>query len=174
MPLRLRKALLSDVPILDAWDKEPHVIESGGSDDVILWAEDIDEDPPWRDLLIAETEQGPVGIVYLIDPAQEDTQYWARYFAPDPVPHDLRALDIWIGARENLSKGYGTEMMRQALALCFAVPTVQRVLIDPLVRNSAAIRFYERLGFEALKYHRFGNDECLVHQFQRRDWANPP
>lgn len=51
-----------------------------------------------------------------------------RVIASDPND-DLRAIDIWIGGAADLGKGYGTEMMRQAIARCFADPAVTAFLI---------------------------------------------
>ena len=42
---------------------------------------------------------------------------------------------------------HGTAMMRLALWRCFADPAAAAVLLDPLVANEGAQRFYERLGF---------------------------
>ena len=42
-----------------------------------------------------------------------------------------------------------------------------RVWIDPLASNEAAIRFYERLGFEFVEERDFGDDHCRVYRFAR-------
>jgi aminoglycoside 6'-N-acetyltransferase len=60
------------------------------------------------------------------------------------VPPDLRAVDLWIGDAADLGRGYGTEMMRLALARCFEQPRV---------------RFVER--------RRFGRDDCFVYRLDR-------
>ena len=84
----------------------------------------------------------------------------------------MRAIDIWIGEPTELGKGYGTTMMRLALARCFADPAVTEVLIDPLTSNTRAQRFYQRLGFKFLEHRRFGDDDCSVYRLDRDDWAN--
>lgn len=80
------------------------------------------------------------------------------------------AHSIWIGEADDLGKGHGTQIMRLALARCFADPTVTAVLIDPLASNPRAHRFYERLGFEFLEYRRFGTDECRVYRLARSQY----
>jgi len=45
------------------------------------------------------------------------------------------------------------------------------VLVDPLVSNTRAHRFYERLGFKLLERRRFGDDDCLVCRLARRDYV---
>ena len=41
----------------------------------------------------------------IIDPLAEPTHYWGE------VEPNLRALDIWIGEKDALGRGYGTAMM---------------------------------------------------------------
>lgn len=159
----LRAATPADAPLLRRWDEEPHVVQSDPNDDW-NWEVELPRNPDWRELLIAEVAGRPVGFLQIIDPAREDSHYWGA------VPANLRAIDIWIGEAADLGKGYGTEMMRLALARCFADPAVTAVLIDPLASNVRAIRFYERLGFRAIGPRRFGEDDCLVHELSRADW----
>jgi len=58
-------------------------------------------------------------------------------------------------------------MMRQTLERCFKEGSVQAVLIDPLASNTAAHRFYERLGFAFVEERDFGDDHCFVYQLTR-------
>ncbi len=79
-------------------------------------------------------------------------------------------IDIWIGEASDLGKGYGTEMMKQALEMCFAVPSVTAVLIDPLQNNTRAHKFYEKFGFKFLENRRFGKDDCRIYRLYRQNW----
>ncbi|NEQ54664.1 MAG: GNAT family N-acetyltransferase, partial [Leptolyngbya sp. SIO3F4] len=72
----------------------------------------------------------------------------------------------------DLGKGYGTQMMHLALARCFAEPDVTDVLIDPLVSNTRAHRFYERLGFRQIERRQFGDDDCFVYRLTREEWSH--
>ena len=99
------------------------------------------------------------------DPAQEETRYWC-----DVAPN-LRAIDIWIGEESDLGCGYGTEIMQLWLSRYFAKSEVTAVLIDPLISNTAAHRFYERLGFRRQQQRRFGPDDCYVYCLTRQNWA---
>lgn len=161
--LRLRPATPADVPLLRHWDEQPHVIESDPNDDW-NWESEIGTENPWREQLIAELDGRPIGFLQIIDPALEETHYWGD------VPRNLRALDIWIGEATDLGKGYGTQMMHLALARCFADRAVTAVLIDPLVSNTRAHVFYERLGFRVLERRMFGEDDCLVMRLKRTDY----
>ena len=169
----LRPASLTDAAILKAWDKEPHVIAATSDDPE---ADTAFEDIVWEDELAAQSDVGryyiaeldgrPIGAMQIIDPHLEPTHYWGE------VPPNLRALDIWIGVASELGKGYGEEMMRQALAICFGDPVVTAVLIDPLASNTRAHKFYRRLGFVPAGRRSFGKDDCLVHELAREDWRS--
>ena len=117
--------------------------------------------PGYGEQLIAEVDGVPIGLLQIIDPAEEERHYWGE------VPANLRAIDIWIGEAAYLGRGYGTRMMQLAIGRCFAAPAVEAILIDPLARNTRAIRFYQRLGFKPVEERRFGEDLCLVHRLER-------
>jgi aminoglycoside 6'-N-acetyltransferase len=157
----LRPAAPADAALLRRWDREPHVIAATGEDGNWGWEAELPRQVPWREFLIAEADGVPVGFVQIIDPAEEDTHYWG-----DCGPN-LRAIDIWIGPAAMLGRGIGTEMMRQAIARCFAAPEVAAIVIDPLEANLRARRFYERLGFRPLGPRRFGYDDCVVYRLDR-------
>jgi aminoglycoside 6'-N-acetyltransferase len=157
----LRSATLADVPLLEHWDAQPHVIAATGDDDAADWRDELVRTRPWAAHLIAEEAGRPVGIVQIIDPAREETHYWG-----DCGP-GLRAIDIWIGEADDLGRGLGAEMMRLALARCFDDSEVSAVIIDPLAANVRARRFYERLGFVEVGPRRFGTDDCMVYRFDR-------
>lgn len=159
--VRLRLATPADAPLLRAWDEQPHVIDSTGADDRDDWDEQLARDVPWREFLIAEADGVPVGAMQVIDPAEEESHYWGD------CPPNLRAIDIWIGPPEWLGRGVGTQMMRLAVARCFADPAVEAILIDPLAENLRARRFYERLGFREVGPRRFGDDDCVVYRLDR-------
>ncbi len=162
--ITLRAATPGDLALLQRWDEQPHVIAADPNDDW-GWEEELAHDPPWREQLIAEREGVPIGFIQIIDPALEESHYWGEC-APN-----LRAIDIWIGEAEHLGRGYGTVMMRLALARCFAAPEVEAVLIDPLADNAGARRFYERMGFVFVEHRRFGADHCAVYRLERSAWA---
>lgn len=168
MAITLRRATLADVPLLEHWDSQPHVITCSGSDDTCDWREELSLNVDWYECIIAELHGRPIGVIQIIDPAEEETHYWGN------CGPDLRAIDIWIGKLEDLGKGYGTEMMEQAHERCFACETVKAILLDPLVNNEGAHRFYERLGYQRIDHRMFGEDDCFVYQLTRSDWAEGP
>jgi len=161
--LTLRKATLDDLPTLAVWDEQSHVIESDPNDDW-QWESELGREVDWREQLVAEIDGRPIGFIQIIDPAREESHYWGD------VPENLRAIDIWIGMKEDLGKGYGTRMMELTLDRCFSDPLVEAVIIDPLESNTRACAFYERLGFQFVDNRTFGLDRCAVYCIDRRDW----
>lgn len=161
--MKLRPATPDDLELLRYWDQQPHVVAADPNDDW-AWEVELGRTPDWREQLIAEIDDRPIGFMQIIDPAREETRYWGD------APAGLRAIDIWIGERNDLGKGYGSQMMRLALHRCFAEEDVTAVLIDPLAGNTRAHRFYERLGFRRIERRRFGEDDCFVYRLERTDW----
>ncbi len=150
----------ADAPLLRRWDEAPHVVASDPNDDW-GWESELARSPDWREQLIAEVDGRPIGFVQIIDPAREESRYWGD------IGDNLRAIDLWIGDAADLGRGYGTRIMQLALERCFADPAVRAVLIDPLASNTAAHRFYERLGFRFVERRRFGADDCFVYRLER-------
>ena len=161
--MHLRPATPDDLALLRHWDEQPHVIAAGADGDW-QWESELRRSPAWREQLIAELDGRPIGFLQIIDPALEDSHYWGV------VPANLRAIDIWIGEASDLGQGHGTRMMRMVLERCFADPAVVAALIDPLVSNTRAHRFYERLGFVKVERRWFDDDECFVYRLERTDW----
>ena len=161
--INLRTATIKDLDTLMYWDTKQHVIDSDPDDDW-NWQNELKRDPEWRQQLIAELDGEPIGVVQIIDPEKEETHYWGD------IGPNKRAIDIWIGEEQNLGKGYGTEMMTQALKICFESKEVEKVLIDPLESNLKAIRFYKRLGFKFVEQSTFGGQCCDVYSLSREDW----
>ena len=162
--ISLRHCTPADLQLLREWDRQPHVRESIGDDDW-NWTGELGRDVPWREMLIAELNGRPIGFVQIIDCREEESHYWGT-----DCPERSRAIDIWIGAPDQLRKGRGTEMMRQALTRCFDDPDVPCVLIDPMRTNTAAHAFYKSLGFRPIGERHFGEDHCMVFELTRQAW----
>ncbi|MEO1021605.1 MAG: GNAT family N-acetyltransferase [Bacteroidota bacterium] len=160
----LREATIDDLELLRYWDTKPHVIASDPDDDW-EWEENLNAPQPfWREQFVAELDGEPIGFLQIIDPHYEESHYWGD------VEKNLRAIDIWIGEEHHLGKGYGTEMMQSAFRHCFSDSNVTSILIDPLVSNTRAIRFYKRLGFEFVQNRWFEGSHCAVHRLEKKRW----
>lgn len=169
--IRLRPATPADIPLLDHWDRQPHVIR-GTTDDPeadkafegTTWRDELTAQSPYSQYFIAECDGRPIGAMQIIDPHREPTHYWGE------IEANLRAIDVWIGEAGDLGRGYGETMMRLALKRSFADAAVTSVIIDPLASNLRAHKFYQRLGFKPVGPRRFGEDDCLVHRLDRAEW----
>lgn len=162
--MHLRPATPEDVPLLRRWDRQPHVASALGADasEEHDWLGEWFPPPRgWLELLIVEHDDRPIAVVQIIDPAEDETQYWG------PTPRGLRALDVWIGEASDLGRGYGTQLMQLVIRRCFADAGVEAILLDPLAENLRACRFYERLGFRAVERQKFGEDDCIVYRLDR-------
>ncbi len=148
MNINLRNAILEDIPILQHWDKQQHVIDCDPEDDWD-WSEMLVEEKEWQKMLVAELNGRAIGFVQIIDPYLEETNYWGE------IEQNLRAIDIWIGEATDLGKGYGTVMMNLAIEKCFSNEKVKAIVIDPLETNVLAIKFYKKLGFKFVAKREF-------------------
>ncbi|MEQ8954706.1 MAG: GNAT family N-acetyltransferase [Gammaproteobacteria bacterium] len=163
--IRLRRATPDDLDLLQHWYRQPHVLAAtGGGDEEWDLAGDIVATEPWLETLVAEDDGRPVGFLQIIDPHLEATHYWGD------VEPGQRALDIWIGESTNIGKGYGRQIMEQAFGRCFADENVWAIIIDPLLSNTNAHGFYERLGFEYVEDREFDEDLCRIYRFTRQRW----
>ncbi len=166
--ITLRLARPEDAVFLERWDLDPDVIASHGEqmqDDTIWrdedWRAEIAAAHAWQRIMIAEEEGRPVGVIVDIDPALEETHCWGE------CGEGYRAFDIWVGEAADRGRGVGAAMMRLAAAHAFADPHVKAILIDPLLSNTRAHRFYERAGFCAVEERMFDEDNCLVMRLDR-------
>jgi len=161
--ISFRSASIDDLKLLKHWDRQPHVIAADPNDDW-EWDTELISNLDWREQLIAELDNRPIGFVQIIDPALEETRYWGE------ISKGYRAIDIWIGEVNDLGKGYGTEMMKLAIERCFSESEVHTILIDPLSSNTRAHRFYEKLGFRFIEERRFGQDHCFVFKLDQETY----
>jgi len=182
--ISLRNATLDDLETLQKWDEQDSLSDEnvmGGADwNDWNWEYELPRQVHWRFQLVAEVSTAdettePIGFVQVIDPVLEETHYWGEYLDDHnrhPSKH-CRAIDIWIGEEAFLGKGYGTQMMKLVLRdYCFGIDSsVQSVLVDPMSANTAAHRFYQRLGFKPERLYNFGPDECLVHRLCRDEFG---
>lgn len=169
--IQLRNATLDDLETVLAWDEKPHLKDPDvmGDEDYNEWDWEYEltrTELPWRYQLIAECDQKPIGVIQIIDPAQEESHYWGT-----DCPPNLRALDIWIGEEDYIGKGCGSQMMKLALdEYCFNDPAVEAAMVDPMANNLKAHRFYQKVGFVPEDIRYFGPDKCLVHRLSRQDY----
>ncbi|MDX2081016.1 MAG: GNAT family N-acetyltransferase [Terrimicrobiaceae bacterium] len=165
--LSLRPARPDDALTLRRWETSPHLAGLLGDDDW-QWETALDQHGAERKPFLAELDGRPIGFLEILDPSRDPELYWGETQA------GTRAIDLWIGEPEFIGRGFGRDMMRQAVNLCFADPAVHTILVDPLVSNQAAQRFYERCGFQFAAERRFGHDLCRVYKLARARHERTP
>lgn len=173
--IQLRTATLEDVPTLDRWDREPHVIAATSDDPDAAkafgdtdWPDELALQSDHYRYFIAELDGRPIGAMQIIDAHREETGYWGD------VEPGVMAIDIWIGDAADLGHGHGAHMMAWAIDRCFSDPEVTAIMIDPLASNTRAHRFYQRLGFVPVGERLFHDEDlCLVHRLDRAHWRGP-
>jgi aminoglycoside 6'-N-acetyltransferase len=164
---QLRQATIEDASLLKFWDQQEHVLRARNltqPDNEWIWEIELKRRLEWRELLIGLMNDRPIAFMQVIDPLLEETHYWGEV-----TPNQL-AVDIWIGDIKETAQGYGTILMKMLLDRCFTNPKIERVILDPLVTNTKAIRFYDRLGFQLIERRKFGEDDCYVYAINREQW----
>ena len=91
--INVRPATLADVPTLDRWDLEPHVIAATSDDpnaakafDDAYWPDELAMQSDVSRYYIAEMDGRPIGALQIIDPHREPTHYWGE------IEPNLRAI----------------------------------------------------------------------------------
>ena len=67
------------------------------------------------------------------------------------VPPDAHGVDVLIGDEHNTGHGLGTLIVRTFAERLLRDTSVERVVITPDAENGAAIRCYEKAGFERVR-----------------------
>jgi aminoglycoside 6'-N-acetyltransferase len=169
--ITLRKTTTADIQTLEKWDSQEHVQFATGNDAILevdpnYWPYELSLcDNKTYQYYIAELDGLPIASLQMINPGLEVTKYWGN------MEDGYRAIDIIIGDKENLGKGYGTTIMGLILDLCFEDSTVKGVYIDPLSINLRAIKFYQKIGFEFVENRNFGEDNCDVYYISREKYS---
>jgi len=73
---------------------------------------------------------------------------YPEYAEHVPVSPDAWGIDIYIGRADYLYRGLGSPILRAFMDTVLFPQGVQTVTIDPSVNNHAAIRAYEKAGFQ--------------------------
>jgi len=104
-------------------------------------------------------------------------QKWSAHAFPDYNPYveidpDEVGIDIFIGKPTMLHKGHGTAAARQFIRdHVFAEPSVPACIIDPLPESTAAIRSYEKVGFQHVRTFKHDGKGVYFMRLPRGDFA---
>jgi aminoglycoside 6'-N-acetyltransferase len=96
---------------------------------------------------LAEIDGRPIGMFQHYQIADDPEYAEALALGEDAV-----GVDLFIGAPELIGRGHGPAMLRQFLRdVAFPFHGLDVCVIGPSVKNVAAIRAYEKIGFRALR-----------------------
>lgn len=140
-----------DLPLIHRWLHTPHVAR--------WWYEDVGTCEEVAKQYSAYIEGREPVEPYLILYWGSPIGYIQSYLVADDEEYDRligirnsAGVDLFIGERELLYKGFGPRIIRRFLAeAVFADEEVETCVIDPEPKNSAAIRAYEKAGFRYVK-----------------------
>jgi RimJ/RimL family protein N-acetyltransferase len=140
-----------DLPMLHAWVTAPHVRQWWDAPD------DCDEfaaqviplltgRSPKRPFIILHGER-PIGYIQVFR-VQAIPQYYAVYY----IEEEAAGIDLYIGDTSHLHRGLGPIILQSFLSeVVLCDPAVVSCIIGPEPENLAAIRAYEKAGFQYLK-----------------------
>lgn len=162
--MRLVKMAQSHLALWQAWSEKPHVKD--------VWFIEGYEPPEYMAEKIKGNGYDFPHIVYLDDKLIGYVVYCDlhAYRSICPQPKGLftqeapgtYCVDLFIGEEDWLNQGYGTKIMRLVLAKLFNQLGAHKVLIDPAITNTRAIRCYEKCGFQPVRQAHDGVSACLV------------
>jgi len=152
--ISFRKMKKSDIEMVIKWIREDHVLEywvsaQNVSDEMLYkkYNERLIKDD--IETFIISIKSTPIGLIQ-------------TYFMDSFNPYNIldissKGIDLFIGEREFVNKGYGTRVIIEFLKLwVFSNPDIQYACIDPEVANERAIHVYKKVGFQI---HHIGYDE---------------
>jgi aminoglycoside 6'-N-acetyltransferase len=130
-----------DLPLVQRWLAEPHVVRWWGSPNEQFDLVSADLDEPAMDQFIVACERRPFGYVQCYNPDAWDGA------GLGPQPAGTRGIDQFIGEADMLDCGHGSAFIRSFIdrLLKGGAP---RVVTDPDPTNTRAIRAYEKAGLQ--------------------------
>lgn len=151
--LTFRPFTADDIPLLHKWLNMPHVsrwwsIEPGKKNPTL---EQV------RDKWIRRIEKQEQAQYYIVLLDMIPIAYIQWYLVSDltdsmalvPDSKNMAGIDVFIGEADCLYRGLGPAFINKFLQeVVFAIPGIQSCMIDPEIENKAAIRAYEKIGFE--------------------------
>jgi len=145
----------ADLPLVRRWLLEPHVSrwwadpprDTYPDDELDKYRARIrgDDDPT---LLFSIRHHGTsLGLIQCYRIGDDD-----EYAAALALDAPAAAIDLFIGEPHEIGKGHGPRLIRAFLRdVVFATYDVDECVIGPSVKNTSAIRAYEKAGFRFFK-----------------------
>ena len=151
MTITFRRVEARDVSDLHRWRNEPHVMQ--------WWYEDDDSEPT---LDVVAKNYGPdhddKEHRYIIELDGRSIGYIQMYLLSDwpdyaaLIQEQGAGIDLFIGEPDLVNKGIGTEVINRFVEyVVFADASITQCVIDPEIKNAAAIRAYTKAGFTPVR-----------------------
>lgn len=139
----LRKMTVEDTDQVIRWRNAPHVMER------FLFRTPLTKEMHlnWMKEKIGsgQVEQ------FIICEKEKDRGIGCFYFRDIDREHHTAELGIFIGEKEELGKGYGTEAVQIGVKYGFENMKLEKIILRVLNDNEAAKRNYEKNGFKVIE-----------------------
>ena len=159
--IRFAPVTPADYPLLRRWMESPHMREWWGEPETELgYVRDMVEGRDSTRPFIFHVDGEPAGYIQVwsigdaIAGGYDDEAPWLHGVTPNAV-----GVDLSIGNPDQLSRGIGTEVLRNFLAV-LVEEGHETIIIDPDEANGRAVRAYEKAGFVA--YDRHVDDDSVT------------
>lgn len=134
-----------DLPLLHRWLNEPHVAsrwDGPSSIDDVARKYKANAASEWVVPMIVSVAGKPIGFIQSYRASRVGDGWW-----PD-ADDSVIGIDQFIGEADYVGRGYGSAFVRQYVDQLFADQSVSKIITDPAPDNAAAIRAYEKAGFQ--------------------------
>lgn len=174
--LLVRIAETDDVSHLVRWLSDERVLYFYGGRDQSFDEERVRATyltPPSETMLrcIVEWEGTPIGYIQMY---RLDTDTLRKYGYPSDV--GVWRMDQFIGEPDYWNRGIGTCLVQAGVEYLVAEKGAEIIAMEPQVRNSRAIRCYEKCGFHKAQLlprhekHEGSWQHCWLMEYDRKDW----
>ena len=100
-------------------------------------------------------DDAPIGYIQLYNPRDFESEIKFT-----DLPLSLGALDLFIGAPEYVGKGIGSKIIK--IFLKKYAQKYEYIFVNPDVKNSAAIKCYEKVGFKIISQKQNPNELWML------------
>lgn len=148
--ITFRSLALSDIPLMHHWFNLPHVrkfysLRSWTEEEVLEKFKPyiLGEKPISGFIVLADKNQ----IAYIQTCKIAGYRSWGNQNLSEEIIKNSAGLDIFIGEKSMIGKGLGGKIMQEFIENKIW-PEFQYCVVDPDIKNTAAIRCYEKLHFK--------------------------
>lgn len=162
--ITFKKLQAEYLPLLYSWFQEPHVS--------VWWpVPDKEEDFFEKFLKRIRSKDTIPYLVFINNTPFAYIQYYLVDFKKDTwlpaeLPVNTIGIDQFIGIKEYIGKGYGTLFIREFIKFLNNLDQdITTIIVDPDPKNLAAIRCYEKVGFQKIGEFTRQSGQALLMKF---------